>query len=160
VSIGRVHYGAWVLRIITWDAVLRVCVAFLPLAVKLLFPNRRAAMEVTAVILPIVAFLLRFRAGRRQIGSNRSPRAIQRIQFGVFCLGILPLVLIDSFLILSHLMPPGALWQHPGDRMILVLLFSIYLASMVVAMYPGRERRCAAESDDFPGVDGTRTDNP
>jgi hypothetical protein len=145
---GRVDYGSWALRVIAWDAVLPACIAFLPLGVKLLFPDRRGVMEVTAVVLPIVALLLRFRAGKRHVASNRCPKAIQRFQLCVFCLGILPLALVDCVIILSDLMPKGALFASEEDRMIWAILLSIYLASMIIAMYPGRTIPSPVETDD------------
>jgi hypothetical protein len=145
---GRVDYGSWALRVIAWDAVLPACIAFLPLGVKLLFPDRRGVMEVTAVILPIVALLLRFRAGKRHVASNRCPKAVQRFQFCVFCLGILPLALVDCVIILSDLMPKGALFATEEDRTIWAILLSIYLGSMIIAMYPGRTIPSPDGSDD------------
>jgi hypothetical protein len=44
---GRVNLRAWALRVITWDAVLPACIAFLPLGIKLLFPDRRGFIELT-----------------------------------------------------------------------------------------------------------------
>lgn len=134
---GRVRYDVWALRVITWDAVLPICITILPLGVKFLFPNRRGALELTAVVLPIAAFFLRFRAGKRHISANRCSRRFRRFQLCMFCLGILPLVLIDCVVILSELMPAGAFGG--ADYIALAVPIMIYLASMVVAMYPGRE---------------------
>jgi hypothetical protein len=134
---GRVRYGVWALRVITWDAVLPVFVTFLPLGVRLLFPNRRGALELTAVMLPVAAFFLRFRAGKRHINANRCSHRLRRFQLFVFCVGILPLVLIDCVIILSELMPAGAFGA--ADYIALGIMISIYLASMIIAMYPGRE---------------------
>lgn len=136
------------MRVLTWDAILPVCVAFIPMGVVLLFPGRRGAVEITAVILPIAALLLRFRAGKRHIDSNRCSERIKLMQLSVFCLGILPLVLTDSFFILSELMPKGALFSNRESRITLAVLFSIYLLAMIVAMYPGRTEP-APESEDF-----------
>jgi hypothetical protein len=55
---------------------------------------------VTAVTPPIAAFLVRVRTGSRHIESNLCTERFQRFQFVVFCVGILPLVLMDCFLIL------------------------------------------------------------
>jgi hypothetical protein len=137
-SVGSVGYRAWILRILTWDTALPACVAFIPAGVGTLFRNRRGVMEITAVTLPVAAFLLRLRAGRRHIASNRCPKWARRVQYGVFCLGILPLALIDCCLILSGLMPRGARFANAEDRAVWAVLVSIYLVSMIVAMYPGR----------------------
>jgi hypothetical protein len=144
---GRVGFGTWALKVLTWDAVLPACVVFIPMGVQLLLPGRRGAIEITAVILPIAALFLRFRAGKRHIDSNRCSRRGKLIQLSVFCLGILPLVLTDCFFILSELMPRGALIAHRRDQIALAVLFSIYLVAMIVAMYPGRTETPPAPDD-------------
>lgn len=136
-SITRVRYGVWALRVLTWDAVLPSCIAFAPLVVRHLFPNRRGAVELAAILLPVSAFLLRLRAGRIHIASNRCSRRFQRVQFLVLFLGIVPLVLIDCVVILSEIIPGGAFGR--GDLVVLAGMIGVYLAAMVVAMYPGRE---------------------
>ena len=76
----------------------------------------------------------------------------------MFCLGILPLVLIDCCFILSDLMPKGALLENKGDRIVLAIMFSVYLVSMIIAMYPGREDPSATESNHFYAHDDNWTD--
>lgn len=137
-SFWRINYGTWLRRVLAWDGLLPVGVVLLPYIVQTFFPNRRAIMEVTAVLLPVAAFFLRVGNGRRQIASNQCSKVIRRLQYSAFCLGILPLVLIDCVLILSHLMPPGALFQARSDLIVWMMLAGIYLASMVIAMYPGQ----------------------
>jgi hypothetical protein len=136
-SLGRVNYRSWLLRVLTWDTLLPACVGLIPHVVELLFPDHRGVMEVVSVTLPIVAFFLRFHAGKRQIESNRCSEAVRGFQFFIFTLGILPLVLVDCFMILSHLMPEGALFATKTDLLVWTSFFVIYLTSMVVAMYPG-----------------------
>jgi hypothetical protein len=133
--VRRIDYGDWALRVLTWDTLLPACVGLVPHGVELVFPHRRGPLEVVAVILPIVAFFLRIRAGRRQIASNHCSRGVRAVQFGVFLLGILPLVLIDSALILTHIMPPMAFER--GDWLALAIVLAGYLVLMTVAMYPG-----------------------
>lgn len=136
-AVRRVNFGFWLLRVLTWDTLLPACVVLLPTVIEILIPNNRVAIEVTAVALPIIGFFVRLGAGRRQIASNNCGVAFRRFQSCVFCVGIFPLVLADSFLILSHLLPQGALFAHRTDCVLWVILVSIYLASMSVAMYPG-----------------------
>jgi hypothetical protein len=149
--IGRVNYRSWLLRILTWDTILPVAVAFVPTAIALFLPDRRGVMEIASVTLPIAAFLLRLRIGKRQIDSNRCSVAVRKFQFCVFFVGILPLVLIDCVIVLSHLMPNGALFATSGDLLVWAVLAAIYLASMTVAMYPGSARAAndQHESDDY-----------
>jgi hypothetical protein len=151
--IARVNYRSWLLRILTWDTVLPVAVVFIPNGIALLFPNRRGILEVTSVVLPVGAFLLRLVAGKRQIALNRCSEIVRKFQFCIFFLGILPLVLIDCVVILSHLMPDGALFATNTDRLVWTVLIAIYLVSMAVAMYPGSAR---AETNQYEGDDYAR----
>jgi hypothetical protein len=137
---GRVSFGSWILRVLTWDGLLQGCIALIPAGIGFLFPDRRGAIEITAVALPIAGFFLRVRAGRRQIASNHCSIALRHVQFGVFGVGILLLVFIDAALILSQVMPAGALFASKGDCLVWAILYSIYLTSMAIAIYPGRVR--------------------
>jgi len=126
-------------RLIAWDGMLPAGIVIVPAGIEILLPNHRGAIEIAAVILPITAFFLRVRAGKHHIASNRCSVAVRRFQFCVFCFAVFPLVLIDCFLVLSHLMPKGALFQADTDLVVWVILFAVYLTSMAVAMYPGRD---------------------
>lgn len=135
---GQVDYGSWLLKVIGCDGLMPACVVFAPIVVRALFPNSRAAIEIIAVALPIAAFLFRAILGMHHIGSNNCVRAVRRVQLGIFCVGIVILALIDCFLILSHLMPDGALFAEREDRVVWLALISTYLLAMTIAMYPGR----------------------
>jgi hypothetical protein len=137
-SVGHVNYGSWFIRVISWDAILPFCLFLAPTLIEFCFPNRRGVMEVIAVTLPVAAFLLRARAGWHHITTNKCSDLVQRFQFFVFCIGILPLVLFDCFMILSHLMPHGPLNLTHDALLILASVFAVYLMLMAVAMYPGR----------------------
>jgi hypothetical protein len=151
-SIRHVNYRFWLLRVITWDAILPVVVAVVPAVIIFFFPNRRGFIEITSVTLPVGAFLLRSITGKRQIARNRCSQAVRTFQFCVFVIGILPLVLVDCFMVLSHLMPDGALFATKTDRLVLAVLAAIYLVCMVVAMYPGSDTTEETEtwSDEYP----------
>ena len=69
----------------------------------------------------------------------------------MFCVGILPLVLMDCFLILSHLMPRGSIFTA-GEWPIWASMLAIYLTSMAVAMYPGRTGAPQCEWDDVAAL--------
>jgi hypothetical protein len=133
------NYGAWFYRVLTWDSLLLACVAILPVAVERILPNHRGAIEVTAIALPITAFFLRIRAGRRFIASNGCDGGVRRFQFVVFCLGIVPLILTDCVFILTRVMPRGAVFNE-ADWLFWVVSFGIYFTSMLIAMYPGRAK--------------------
>ena len=135
---GKVDVGSWLLTVATWDSLLPLCVLTVPYLIGILVPNNRGAIEVAATVMPITAFFIRFVVGRRHIASNQCGVIVRRVQLCFLGLGIVVLVLIDAVLILSHVMPKGAAWNNPTDRMVWAVLGSVYLISMTVAMYPGR----------------------
>lgn len=140
---NQVNYRTWFFRVITWDGLLPACILLAPTVAELLLPHNRGLIEFMAVATPIVAFFARIRAGKHHIASNHCTRVVRAIQFCVFCLGLFPLVLIDAVVILSHVMPAGALFAAKEDRIVFVALVSIYLAAMLIAMYPGRAEAIA-----------------
>jgi hypothetical protein len=144
----HLNNGGWALRVLAWDAVLPLCVALLPMGVELLFPNHRPAIELTAVILPIAAFPLRAWAGIHHIMHGNSSYRLRILQLCAFCLGILPLALLDSVLILSHLMPVRA-FDNGGGRMVLILSAIIYVFLMALSMHPGRAEMPRADPEEI-----------
>jgi hypothetical protein len=137
---GHVDIPAWFFRLATWDGLLPACVVLIPTGVGLLMPNSRGAMEVVSIALPIAAFFIRAGVGKRYIASNGCGVAFRCVQYCVFCVGILLLVFFDAVLILSRLMPKGALFAARSDVYVWAILFSLYLTSMAIALYPGRAK--------------------
>lgn len=136
-----VPYGSWFLRVLTWDGILAASVLLLPGIVEFLFPNQRGAMELAAVVWPIVALFVRFFVARRHIDANACSLLMRRLQLSAVCVAIFVLLMIDSLVILAHEMPRGAMVATPADMVIWALLIVIYLAAMTFAMYPGRVDR-------------------
>jgi hypothetical protein len=132
----------WILRIAKWDGLLPAVVWTSPILVQLVFPNVRGAIELVAVALPIAALLLRYLIGKRHIDSNRCSLLTRRIQMLALCVGSIVLMLIDSVMILTHVMPKGAAFATTGDVIVWGVLYAIYILSMTIAMYPG----CAKSS--------------
>lgn len=149
----RISYGAWMLRVLTWDAALPTCVAVAPFVLEWLFPGRRGPVELSAVVLPTAAFLFRLRVGKRHIATNGCSAALRQHQLVVSFMGILPLALMECMLMLSGLMPKGALFAAGTDRLAWAVLIAAYLSAMTFAMYPGR----ASESANPGGRDPGRT---
>lgn len=137
IVIARIDFGFWLRRIVTWDGLLPILMWLAPWAIETVLPNRRGAIEIAAVVLPIVALFLRFHSGIRQIASNRCAKLFRGVQFAVFVIGILPLVLFDCFMMLAHLMPAGGP-MAAEDVFVCTVLLLIYLTAMTIAMYPGR----------------------
>ena len=131
----RIDYGYWIFRIITWDALLPALVILSPNVIKRCFPGNRGILEITAITLPVGLFLVRAAIGKRQIELNRCSARFRSWQFVAFFVGILPLVMIDCLMILSHLMPNGIVFLPPLGW---VVVLGIYLTAMTIAMYPGR----------------------
>ena len=139
-SLQRVDYGRWLWRVISWDTLLPAFILLIPGAIEQAFPNHPGLIEIAAIALPIMAFLLRVGAGVRQIASNHCGCYTRRLQRVVLVIGVLPLIAVDFLLVGAHLMPPGALAQAGSDWQIWAVLLAIYLTAMVIVMYPGRER--------------------
>ena len=116
---------------------LPIFIFLLPTVVKVLFPNRRDAIEITGVTLPIIAFFVRFFVAKRHINSNQCSRLVRRIQFVALCVAILILVLIDSMMILAQELPNGALFATDLDVIVFALLIAMYLSCMAFALFPG-----------------------
>ena len=137
-SAHAMYVFSWIFQVFAWDGVLPAFVWLSPILIGAIVPGNRGAIEATAIVIPIIAFLIRFRTGRNRILTNHCGNRTRMLQVGVFSCGIFLLVLIDGILILSHLMPAGALFANPADRQVWTVLFAIYLTSMLVAMYPGQ----------------------
>jgi len=132
-----VNYVSWFFRVLGWDGLLPVIVFLIPNVIEFLFPNKRGALELTGVLTPASMFVLRLLAGKRHIATNHCSSAVRHIQLCVFYFGLLVLCFIDGVLILSHVMPQGVF--DGNDFVVFAILISIYLTSMTVAMYPGRQ---------------------
>jgi hypothetical protein len=136
VTSARVDFVSWLVRLATWDGILPRVIVLVPYALQLAVPNRRVAVELAAVTLPIVAFLVRGVAGAQHIAKNNcSPRFRQR-QYASLGLGIFMLVFIDCFSMLLHLMPRMAFEEYV---VIYAVTFAIYLPPMAFALYPGQK---------------------
>jgi len=127
----------WLRKVLLWDGVLPLCIAAAPLAVDAL-TGRRGAVEFVSVLLPIVAFLIRWAVGYSTIGSNNCGPVTRFLQYLLFFVGLVALILVDTFLMLAYLMPKGALFATTVDVIVMATLISIYLFTMIFAMYPGQ----------------------
>ena len=135
----QVNYGAWFFRVVAWDGLIPLCVVLLPAVIKYLMPNHRGALEIAALATPAIMFILRLIVGKRHIAANHCSATVRMVQVCVFYFGILVLGFIEGVLILSHLLPPGALFVTTADVIVCVIPITAYLASMTIAMYPGRD---------------------
>ena len=129
----------WLLRWLAWDGLLPMSIWASPFLLSWILPNRRAAIELVAVVLPIVAMLVRFHIGRKIIAANCCRPRTKQLQMVSFCVGLILLVLIDAIMILTHIMPQGAIVASPADFAVCVIAYSIYAGCMGFSMYPGRD---------------------
>jgi len=129
--------GTWLLRLITWDSLLPGLVWSVPYVIAALLPGNRGAIEAAAVILPIAALFFRYRVGRRHIASNFCGPLMRRFQVAALCFGIFVMVFFDTVMMLTHVMPKGAAVATINDLIVWMVLYSVYLAPMTFAMYPG-----------------------
>lgn len=134
----QVSMRQWFFSVFGWDGILPACVLLAPWLIEYAIPNERDAGDIAGVMIPIVAFLVRFVAGIRHISTNACSPGFQSLQFWVFCAGILVMVLIDTLLILSHQMGVGAAFATTTDYIVFAALYAGYLVCMTIAMYPGR----------------------
>ena len=127
--------ATWLLRLFTCDGLLLVCLFAIPSIIHSALPNNRGVIEITAVVLPIVAFFSRAVAGHQHITSNSCHASFRKFQFLVLYLTILVLLLVDCFMILLHVMPKPA--SGKGDGLALAVVIGTYLILMGIATYPG-----------------------
>ena len=137
-TIQRVNYLSWLLKLVSFDGVRPVVVLLMPTVVDQLFPNRRGAMEFTAVTVPIFAFFIRFFVAKRHIFSNQCTGLVRGLQLIALCLAILVLLLIDSLMILAHGMAKRAMFATNTDLVVWAVLIALYFTCMAFAMFPGR----------------------
>ncbi len=128
----------WLLQVLAWDGLLPVVVWGGPWAVQVLAPAHRGLTEQLACLLPMGALFVRYVIGTRQVAANRCGPAMQQFQTMALGVGIFVLVVIDTMMILSLEMPPGALFATKTDLVVWGTLSSIYVVTMSIAMFPGR----------------------
>lgn len=129
----------WIMRLITWDGLLPALVWLSPYVIGVLLPNHDKAIEAAAILIPILALLFRFYLGTQYIFSNHCSCRFRKVQLVLFCIGLLLLLLIDSLMILSSILPqmPRDHPVHFKEQVFMVGFFSLYFILMIVAMYPG-----------------------
>ena len=131
---ARHPLSLWVLRLFGYDGVLPVVVLLVPALLTLML-GRGVLIETAAVILPIGAFLIRAGLGLKIIDENACTQPFKRVQCVLLFLGLIALLLVDSFVILSWSLPANALGRR--DYEITAIIYSFYLAMMAIASFPG-----------------------
>jgi hypothetical protein len=133
-----VDFRAWSLRVVGWDGLLPFVVASFPIGIGIAIPDNPRVIEVVGVALPIVACSIRVVVGLYHIRANSCSDSMKNFQGCAFLIGLFPLVLIDTMILLAHGNPWGTLFATWVDCLVLAVMVFLYLGFMTVAMYPGR----------------------
>lgn len=139
-----VDWRLWLWRLAKWDGMIPLVVWQLPKLIRTLLPNQRGVIEIVAIALPIAAFLLRVKFGRRHIRANQVGDRMRWMQFALFYVAAVLLALLDCVMVLSNLFPQGLLVDR-NDIIVTAVLYAIYFALMSVAMCPGRPDKSDAD---------------
>lgn len=132
---GKIRFGYWFFRLVFWDSLLPAVVVLVPMLIQSLFPNRRGPIEIAGLLVPMVAFFIRLLAGKRHIAANHCSPRFRGLQVGSLVFGLFWLAVIDAFVVLSHIIPAGAMAFTTSE---VIIVASLYLPPMAFAMYPGR----------------------
>ena len=133
----RIPFAAWFLSVFCWDGLLPFAIVLVPLALKLILPRLGDAVALAALVLPITAFMIRFRVGTIHIATNYCGSVTRFFQYIVFYIGLFALLFVDSLLILSQENGMEKFFANKADLRFLEFAAVIYIVSMVIAMYPG-----------------------
>ena len=143
----------WLLRLFGYDGALPAIIYLIPrLMVLLMVPSW--LIEITAVIVPIVAYLWRAALGLQQIEHSFCSKFVQQLQKVALVVGLIALLLVDAFMILASQLPRNAL--SPRDYQTAFLIYVFYLALMAAATYPGNDRNSTSLNNSHnPAVSGS-----
>ncbi len=145
---GR-QWSRWLVQLLSWDGLLPLGCWGAIWVVQLFFIQRRGIVELTAVILPTAAFIVRMIVGWRSFQMDREPlwirsrnpwlrgigTAIYLLRVLFFFLGLIVLGFLDSMVILRPLILQ---WRRNPDAFLgmFILNYAIYLACMAMATAP------------------------
>jgi len=127
----------WLLRLFSYDGVLPALVFLIPGLLSVAI-GAGAIIELTAVALPIIAYFWRMAIGLRHIETNGCSRIVRRIQKCWLFVGLLALLLVDAFMILTWNIPRNALSVQ--DYITTFYIYLVYVLCLAVSTYPGRYR--------------------
>ncbi len=130
----------WIQRVAGWDGLLPAVIWGLSALATSILPGDWNPVEtlvlvLLAVVMPIAAFLLRLRFGNHAIRSNGCGWLLKSTQYIAFGVGICLLCILDGFVVLHLVAPPGG--GVLDDWRPLFITYLVYLALMTLAMYPG-----------------------
>jgi hypothetical protein len=137
---GHIDFAVWLFRLLTWDGVLPIGVILVPFLMDAILPIDRGLTGLVYVGLIIAAFFVRMAVGCRYIDGNNCSPIFQRAQVWFLLAGAFVLMGIDTLLVVFLEQRGGGMFVGRQDGIFIAALVSIYLACMVIAMYPGRAK--------------------
>ena len=140
----RVDYKYWLLSVVGWDGVLPLIVILVPFTIRACLPGHAEVMVLTAVFLPIAAFLLRFGIGVHQISANGCGIVFRGFQYLAFAMGVLILLCLEAIVIAMQFVPRNLAIVAREELQLGSLCALLYVVCMVFAWYPGS---CQPEYD-------------
>jgi len=124
----------WAILLVGWDGLVPFAVLLIPIALSFLFGGG-TLIEISAVVIPIVAYLWRAAVGLNQISNNRCSMVLRKVQYTTLFFGLLLLLIADAFVILTWGFPDGALSM--ADYYIAGVFYLAYLSLMAFSLFPG-----------------------
>ncbi|MFM8405997.1 MAG: hypothetical protein ACKN94_01635 [Pirellulaceae bacterium] len=126
----------WLARAVGWDGVLPSIVWATPFVIRGIAPGNRRLAEIALLVLPVIAVLVRYYAGRKAIDRQQAGKGLRRCQQGALLAAIGLLLLLDAWWYLTFLLPADpATW--PFSRSTATRLYVVYFLLALFAMYPG-----------------------
>jgi hypothetical protein len=142
----KVDLVSWLLTIATWDGLLPASMILVLTVLNFLLP--RQCPPIVGGILGgayglavCIGVLVRMPVGSRHVALNQCSATFRCVQFAFLSLGILLLAILDCLLMLIE---SGAMLNREDyiiSGITAAVLYSTYLTSMAIAMYPGRTIR-------------------
>ena len=126
-------YREWALNILCWDGILPVAVITVPKIAMLLFPMMPGARELTFIIVPVTAFVIRYVNGRMRFISGE----LYIWQLVVFFMALCVLFVLDAIWTMMHLVQNGV---PPEAYLTAAVIYLIYLSLMAIALFPARKK--------------------
>ncbi len=133
----RVDYRNWLLSVIGWDGILPLIVILVPFAIRVCLPGHADVMVLTAVFLPIAAFLLRFGIGMHHISANACGIVFRGFQYLAFAMGVLILLCLEAIMIAMQSIPANLIVLARGELQLGGLCALLYVVCMIFAWFPG-----------------------
>ena len=124
----------WGLRLLALDGALPLVVVILPQLVQRFAPKNPDAIILFATLVLAIGCIYRFYSGRRHILTNGCGPVFRIVQTCSLTFGVTTMVLYDCLIMIQPTLLGNGLLREAG---VLAFFYCIYLACMIVALYPG-----------------------